>query len=219
MLLFESLADLDEIELVRRLLADSHWRGRILNLEGIPSDVVAMPEVSRKGLSYGEGDVDILLAEPGSPDRAIAIQVKRIKVDNKSLVESAPKKMSGLDKLKHQIRTDVDLGFSQCYGFVFVVVDSREFNQGAFTYSGLTDRVRRIIEGKMADSDIHPLAGLAHFQFVQPMDDRPLSAGSFSARVKGSPTVRDQPAQLTAWVQKQLDDFSNGMNNQFSATN
>lgn len=87
---FESITEIPEDQLVERLLADSHWRNqRLLNIYGIPKDVEVYPRVNHDKLGK-QGDIDILVVNPNKPEFATAIQVKRIKVVDKTFEKDNP---------------------------------------------------------------------------------------------------------------------------------
>jgi hypothetical protein len=122
----ESIADVPEGALVRRLLADDHWVGRVFGLDGIPRDARLFPEELLTGI--GEGDIDVLAVVPNFPEFATAIQIKRVKVSNSTFVTGASNGLRALTELIEQTNRLVRLGFSQVFAFWFVVVDSRVAN-------------------------------------------------------------------------------------------
>lgn len=197
-----SLADLEEKELIRRLMADGHWRSRVIGLHGIPDDVVVYAEVDLKGLNALEGDVDLLLVPPNRPEHATAIQVKRVKVNGPSFATNSPNKLHEVKKLKFQANPLAKVGFWQVYCFVLVAVDSRSNNAGAFTYAGLTASLRAKIERAITLEALDDRIGLVHYEFVQPIEDYPLGAGTYSAKPirLAQPTI--QSSAVTEWVQK-----------------
>jgi len=117
----DSLAGVPEPELVRRLLADTHWRGRLLGLHGIPTDANNYPEVLLDDLGK-KGDVDILLVNPSRPEFATAIQAKRIKVAAQTFQTGKPNRLVAVAELHRQANLLVELGFWQvlCYAIVAV---------------------------------------------------------------------------------------------------
>lgn len=194
-----SLADIHEGELVQFLLADSHWRQRLIGLHGIPENARHYPEVQLASLGK-KGDIDILLVAPGRPEFATAIQVKRIKVTAKTFASGKPNKLEALEELKRQTNLLVELGFAQVFCFAVVVVDSRIQNRGAYRFDGLTPELRRTIEESLSTAGLAERVGLVHYEIVQPIDDVPLSTGTFSGKALRMPTVAAQPQSVTTWV-------------------
>ena len=111
-----------------------------------------------------------------------------------------PNKLNKLRKLPHQANPLAHSGFSQVYCFVLVEVDSRENNAGAFSYLGLTSDLRNKIDAALPLAQLDARVGLIHFEFVQPIDDRPLGSGTFSLRPKRMALSASQPARITEWV-------------------
>ena len=200
----DSIADIEEKDLIRHFAADEHWRQRLLGLYGIPDDVVLYPEVPLEGLQDLEGDIDLLLVSPGRPEFSTAIQAKRVKVSGSSFATDAPNKLPELRKLKHQANPLARVGFWQVYCFVLVAVDSRSNNAGAFSYAGLTPSLRAKINDAISLESLTDRVGLVHFEFVQPIDDRPLGAGTYFVRPKRMAQTRAQPADVTAWVKQAI---------------
>lgn len=196
----ESLAAIPEGQLVRRLLDNDHWRGRILRIHGIPDGVQYFPEVDLDGLN-AKGDVDILAVDPGAPHLATAVQVKRVRVSERSFAtDGKPNKLNEVAKLKRQASLLVELGFWQVFAFVFVVVDSRVRNTGRYAFDGMTPQLRAKVDQGINTDGLHAHAGFIVYEFTQPMDDHPLSTGTFGGRIVRMPTCSVQHASVTSWV-------------------
>ena len=196
-----SLAAIPEGELVRSLLAAPHWREWLLGLHGIPGAIRPYPEVQLASLGK-QGDIDILLVEPGRPASAIAIQVKRAKVTESTFANGKPNKLDAIDELKKQTNLLVELGFSQVLAYVIVVVDSRTRNIDDFRFDGLTPELHKTIESALSTEGLAEQAGLVRFEIVQPMDFAPLTTGSNFIRSIRMPKAQVQPQSLTEWITK-----------------
>lgn len=200
-----SLAAIPEGQLVQSLLAAPHWRQWLLGLHGIPFGIRSYPEVQLASLGK-QGDIDILLVEPGKPASAIAIQVKRVKVTESTFANGKPNKLDAIDQLKMQTNLLVGLGFSQVLAYVIVVVDSRIRNVGDFCFDGLTPELHRTIESALSAEGLAEQAGLVRFEIVQPMDFAPLTTGSHFTRSIRMPTSQVQPQSLTEWVARLVQE-------------
>jgi hypothetical protein len=197
---YESLAAIPEKKLVRRLLADDHWRNRILRLHGIPDGVHYFPEVELKGLN-AHGDIDILAVDPTTPHLATAVQVKRVRVSEKSFVEDGkPNKLREISKLNRQASLLVQLGFWQVFAFVFIVVDSRIRNAGQYRFDGLTTALRAIVDQGITTAGLDARAGCIVYEITQPMEDHPLGTGTFFGRIVRMRTCSPQNSNVTSWV-------------------
>jgi len=197
----ESLADVAEGDLVRRLLADAHWRSRLLGLHGIPDDANDYPEVLLDDLGK-KGDIDILVVNPSRPEFATAVQAKRIKVAAQTFQTGKPNRLVAVAELHRQTNLLVELGFWQVFSYAIVVVDSRTNNQGEYRYDGLTTELRTTINDSLTTEGLHQDAGFIRFELAQPIDHYPLGAGTFSIRLLRAPTLRPQPANVTNWVSR-----------------
>ena len=194
-----SLAEIPESELVRALMADPHWRQRVVGIHGIPDDAHIYPEVELDDLGR-KGDIDLLLADPCRPDFATVVQIKRIKVKQETFVSGRPNKLDALEELEHQSNLLADLGFAQVYSFVLVVVDSRAQNKGEYRFDGLTPHLRDMIASSLHLSGLRGRVGIVHCELVQPIDHPPLATGTSSVGLVRMPQVISQPEVITAWV-------------------
>lgn len=200
-----SIADIDEGDLISQLLADIQWHSRITGVHGIPSDSLAYLEVPLVGLpGEPKGDIDILLVPPGRPDEAIAVQAKRVKISARTFVSGVPNKLGELETLWRQSELLANIGFSRVFSFVFVVADSREKNQGRYSYSGLTKELASLIKARISPQKLDERVGLVNFELVQPLDDRPLGAGTFRGQALRLARRAAQPADVTEWVNCQV---------------
>lgn len=197
----ESLAGVPEPKLVRRLLADAHWRSRLLGLHGIPTDANDYPEVLLDDLGK-KGDVDILVVNPSRPEFATAIQAKCIKVAAQTFQTGKPNRLVAVAKLHRQTNLLVELGFWQVLCYAIVAVDSRTNNKGEYRYDGLTAELRKTINDSLTTEGLHQDAGFIRFELAQPIDHYPLGAGTFFMRQLRASTVRPQSANVTNWVNR-----------------
>jgi hypothetical protein len=197
-----SLAELTESALLGQLMADpTWWRGRVMNIVGFPDYAQYFREVPCTGLP-GElvGDIDVLVVPDAAPEQSIAIQAKRIKVGPGAFATGEPNLIGKLPKLRQQANLLAKVGFSQTYCYVFVVVDSRENNNGEFKYDGLDARLRARLDSLDLLSGLDENIGVIRFDLVQPINDRPLGAGSFAGRPVRIAKPQVQPQEITQWV-------------------
>jgi hypothetical protein len=206
-----SLADIPESKLVRSLLADPHWQQRIIGIHGIPDDARAFPEVPLDGLER-KGDIDILLADPLHPEFATVVQVKRIKVKAETFASGTPNRLDAFNELKKQTNLLADLGFAQVFAFAMVVVDSRTRNNGEYRFDGLTPALRDTIASSLSLDGFAERIGAMHYEFVQPLDDAPLTSGTYSGKPLRMPQVARQPDAVTAWVAQVVEERIAGGN-------
>jgi hypothetical protein len=204
-----SISDIEEGSLVEQLLADPSLRSNLLAIQGIPPDPLYFQKVDLDGAPGGVlTDVDILLCAPGQPESAVAIEAKRVKVGANALRRRRPNKLRELKKGVQQANLLAQIGFSQVYFFVLVVVDSREKNMRKISYDGADSELRSLIEQAIIEQAIsvgglNARVGLVHYELVQPMDYPPLGMGALDAYgahlIRSAQTV-PQPAGLSRWV-------------------
>ena len=201
-LLHRSVADVDESELVKTLMAHVHWRERTISLHGIPDGAEPYLKVLLKGLPNDpRGDIDILLVAPSLAWQAVAMEVKRIKVHGGTFQTEMPNKLKELAKGAEQAKLLADIGFSQVYYLVCVVVDSRANNNGRNTFEGLTPVLNAKIDNAIASIELDRRVGLVHCEFVQPMDHQPFTTGTSHTHLVRPALRAVQPEAVSDWVE------------------
>jgi hypothetical protein len=197
-----SIAEIDEANLVEILCRAR--RERIIQLKGIPENVGVFRCVQLAGVpgDITEGDVDILLCSPKSPELATAIEVKRVKVGSKAIRTEKPNKLRDLKKGVEQANKLAKVGFWQVYLYVFILVDSREQNLGKLSYAGAPSEIKSAIDRAIEEEarNLSDRVGLYKCEFTQPMDYPPLGLGAFGCYLLKHAERTDQTAELTEWV-------------------
>ena len=201
----ESIAEIDEADLVKRLLASSQvQRDRIIGLHGIAKDVQDFQAVPLTGVpgKITRGDIDILLCSPHIPEDAVGIEAKRVKVGTAAMRSGKPNKLSDLRKGVDQANRLAKIGFSQVYLYIFIVVDSREQNAGKYSFSGVSTEIKGNIDRTigMEVLNLCGRVGIYQCEFTQPMDDEPLSVGAFHGYLRKKAQRVEQSQELTQWV-------------------
>lgn len=204
-MLHSSIADIPEPDLVRDLMAEPHWQEVLLNIRGIPSKRVYRLTVPLVGASqHSSGDIDILLCPLDQPDQATAIEVKTVKIQASTFSGQKPNKLNKFGKGVQQANRLANRGFSQVYLFVLVAVDSREHNGGKISFAGPTMELTSLIERTIRPSKLLDRVGLAHYEFVQPMDHTPLTTGTSGCHLIRLAKQAVQPPELTEWVAQHM---------------
>jgi hypothetical protein len=196
-----SIADIHEHELVDELLSSYSYRSSFIGIHGMPSTPVALTRVLLKDAPGDyRGDIDILLFAKDEPARAVAIEVKRIKVGASAFWTDRPNKMHEINVGVEQANLLAKVGFAQVYLYLIVVVDSREHNEGRITYNGLTAGLRQKIDAEVSTRMLDPRVGLIVLHYVQSMDHPPLTMGSSAGTIKRLATETLQPPALSRWI-------------------
>lgn len=151
------------------------------------------------------GDVDILLRSKNQPALATAIEAKRVKVGPEAFRTGAPNKLQEYQKAVRQANRLAQVGFSQVYVFVLVVVDSREHNDGRISYAGATSALRGVIDNAISVHGLDQRIGLARHDFIQPMDHAPLGIGAGGTHLIRPAKLVAQPVTLTEWITRLVE--------------
>jgi hypothetical protein len=205
-----SLADIPEGELVQRLLSDPLWRWDMFELHGMPKGMLDKQRVSLKTAPGGfKGDVDALRCALNHPEEAVAFEVKRIKFGRSALLPGGrPNKLQEFDKAVEQANRLAQVGFSQVYLYVIVVVDAREQNAGQVTYQGLSSELKSLVASVLTPEKLNPRIGFCDLEFTQPMDYAPLSVGTHGVHLRRLGTAAPQRDELTKWVAGVFSDVT-----------
>jgi hypothetical protein len=180
------------------------WRGNLLSIHGFPDAPIDRQTVSLKGFSDRvRGDVDILVCERACPELSIAIEVKWVKVCNENI-----NKLEEYRKGIRQANLLSELGFSQVWLYVLVVVDTRERNAGRYCYDGLDSKQKSKINQALTITGLNDRVGVIHHNFVQPMDYAPLTVGFSGGHIVRMATPVVQSSALTGWVNSAMGDWS-----------
>lgn len=197
-----SIADIDEDELVQRLLSDQLWRKDMFELYGIPKGVLDKQKVPL-ATAPGDfrGDIDVLLCAPGHPEQAVAFEVKRIKFGMSALRPGGrPNKLREFDKAVQQANRLAQVGFWQAYLYIIVTVDAREQNAGKLSYRGLSAELKSLVASVINLQGLNARVGLCDLEFTQPMDYAPFTVGTHGLHLHRLATAAPQTEDLTKWV-------------------
>ena len=167
----------------------------------MPDDPVVLQKVPLQD-APGDfvGDVDVLLCAPDRPSVATAIEVKRVKIGASAFRSGQPNKLREYRKAVRQANLLVKVGFAQVYLYVIVVVDSRENNDGRYTYDGPTPELHAAVESTISLEKLEPRVGLVRYEFVQSMDHPPLTLGTSGGSLARLAQAAPQRTDVTTWV-------------------
>lgn len=200
----DSVADAEEIELVRHLIRDWHWGEPIVRMFGAPEDAKYVPEVPLS--SFGKkGDIDLLCASKSQPQSAIAVQFKVAKIRSRTYESLQPNKLQELQKLIRQTNLLVDLGFSRVFACLVVLIDSRATPEGQVVVGGLTEDLRSALDARISLEGLHERAGFLQIHLVQVPEAAPLTTGEISVQMVRGASCIQQAASLTSWVAAQTN--------------
>jgi len=168
----------------------------------MPAEPSAFASVDLKGAPGNFlGDVDVLLCPPSQPELATAISVKHIKFGVGAVRSGQPNKLRELKKATEQANRLAEVGFHLVYSFVFVAIDTRELNVGkGISFTGLPIELKQFVHNAVTAQGLTPRIGLYRTEYVQPMDDEPLSTGTFYGFLVRNANPTKQADNLSQWV-------------------
>lgn len=198
---FLRLVDAHESPLVRDVFADQ-----------ILSRTVGVPPSIRNEYDYrlcvsplrlglppaAFGDADAVLIELGRPQRASAVEFKRVKVTQASLLTEEINKLGELPKAVRQANALYDAGFGAVWLTVIVVADMRSPDGSAFRFTPgrLVQRVKEAIPLER----LNPAVGVTVCEITQ-TSDRPANwRGGSGGQILQLATERGQHVDLTSGV-------------------
>lgn len=200
-----SLADIPEPELVDTLCRDSMLRRWLFSpfLTG-PQDThfLRVPFAELATPKPPGGDVDAVLLPAGDAGRAVAYQVKRVKVSDTTFHTLMPGKLGEIRKAVQQANATLSLGFSRVVLAVLVVTDGRSRAEFNFAFRGPTGEIMGTIHRALDLTDLHQDIGVVRIEITQPIDKDFTLAGGIGGRYIRDPAPRDQSASLTVALQR-----------------
>jgi hypothetical protein len=149
------------------------------------------------------GDIDILTMPPASPNAAVAIEAKCVRVPPIAFKTIEPNGLSNWRKGISQANKSAALGFHKVYLYMFLLIDSREQDNRSF-FRGATPELMERVHSALRLSELDPRVGVVENQFVQPFDRPPFMTGGASSQILRFATEVEQPAEITAWVTEQF---------------
>jgi hypothetical protein len=105
-----------------------------------------------------------------------------------------------VEKGVEQANESKRVGFSQVYLWVFVAIDTRERNNGRYTYDGPDSLLRSRIGQAVSPIGLEETVGLMSFEWVQPIDRAPFELGTYGGHLMRLAESTTQPHELTEWL-------------------
>jgi hypothetical protein len=199
----DSVADVNEIELVRHLIQDWHWGEPVIRMFSTPKDAKYIPEIQLSELGK-KGDIDLLCASISQPQNAIAVQFKVAKIRQRTYQSLKPNKLEELHKLFQQTNILVELGFSRVFACLVILIDGRVTPEGQMVVGGLTEDLRSSLDARISLEGLHERAGFLQTHLIQLPHSAPLTTGEISSHMVREATSSLQMASLTNWVKQHV---------------
>lgn len=202
----ERVTDRTEAQIVDWLVAFPPARELLLEELGIPANTyvqtgVIEPLIERKR-RRPPGDIDLILVS--EPRRAIAIQVKRIRVLAETTYrDSTPgRNLGNITKLVEQANGSREIGFCANYALVLVECYGAERSDYNFIARGSSPGVFRRIYHLTKDQPLHSDVGLIFVEITQPTRTSVDRAGMVAVCRDKPAIALDQPADLTRRIRQ-----------------
>ncbi len=200
---FQSITSTTEREIVHGLLSDRLTRNLILGVLGLPTDSRWSECTRYPFLGSAEdrpGDIDVLIAAPGQPHRAVAAEVKWVKVRSDGGGGQRINKLQSAGEGVEQAVSLLGLGFHRTFLTLLAVVDDRSDRTVNPLFHGATSlTLRRLIEFTETAA-LQPDLGILYVELAQPLAKDPRESSMVSAGVLRAATPRDQSEGLSAKV-------------------
>jgi hypothetical protein len=191
-----SVTDIHEAELCRWLFSDPTVSAPLCReLELAPPSLAAfsVPTARIVPNAEGPGDIDVLVSTSPHHKNALAIEVKRVKIDADTFHTGMPGKLQDLRRGVQQASLLGRLQFSRAMLLVVVVTDGRERHRLNFAFRGPeVPMLRKAIEEFPDRKRLAANVGLAFIELTQPVDKAIADAGSHW--YLGGPPTRDGSA-------------------------
>lgn len=204
-----SVTDIPEAELCRWLFSDPTVSAPLYrDLELAPSSLAAfsVPTTCIMPNAEGPGDIDVLVSASPHHEIAVAIEVKRVKIDADTFHTGMPGKLQDLRRGVQQANLLGRLQFSRAMLLVVVVTDGRERRGLNFAFRGPeVPMLRKAIDEFPDRKRLAPNVGLAFIELTQPVDKAIADAGSIGIRVDLRPKLGAQSEAVTAAVRAYFD--------------
>ncbi len=116
------------------------------------------------------GDIDVLICEATAPDRAVAIECKRVKCIIQQNGNETVNKIGDIRDAVYQANALQSMGFYKTYLAVFIEVDGRNRRDLNFLGRGLSDeKFKELYDFPLRDK-LHKNVGIIFIEIVQPID-------------------------------------------------
>lgn len=148
------------------------------------------------------GDVDILLCPQKQPNKAIAIECKRVKVKAISSVNDKINKIEGVGNGVIQANSLRSIGFYQTYIAIFIISDGRERREfNTLSRGAAPSTFSRIYDFPLRDG-IDSEVGVMFVEIVQPTGKRIDRMGKVAVCVDQYAKYQEQPTELTSRIRQ-----------------
>ncbi len=204
----ESVTRDPEKSMVRWLFSNKFTRDLILGeLTDCDEETIWRLEVEEPIIpdrSKKPGDIDILIYKKDRPDRAIAVECKRVKVRVQRGGSQKVNKVQDIREGIRQVNALQSLGFHQSYLIFLIAVDARmKEDRNIFFKYDPNEGTRAVYEVPM-DVSLHRDVGVAYIEIVQPTGKTIYKMGIVGICVDKRAAPLEQSLSLTERIKNYL---------------
>jgi len=196
---FRKLIETPEGLLVKAMLRDQILASPIAIPSSIkgPSRGELQVSPERLGLAADAfGDADAIFIEEGRPDRASAVEFKRVKISTRSLQTGQPGKLGALKKAVHQANALYAAGFAFVWVAIVVVADMRSVGDGTMFPAPPLEQIHKIRKA-VPLARLAPGIGVEISELVQVSNQPANHRGSAGWHLLRAAEEQPQPRALT----------------------
>ncbi len=196
---FRDLVFAHEHDLVRDTFADQLLSQHVAVPPSIRQKYEYRLRVQPKVLGLPEsafGDADAVLIESGVPERASAIEFKRVKITASSFATDQINKLAELPKAVTQANRLHAAGFAFAWLTVVVVADTRSLTDGA-GYGAIPGKLIQAVLDAIPAQQLADGVGLTVCEIVQVSDEPANFRGMSGGQLRISAKEQKQPKGLT----------------------
>lgn len=179
-------------EITRKLLFDQ------FQVEGSSRVYLSVRDPIISDSNTKPGDIDVLIL-PSDPRRAIAIEVKRVKVvaiDSEAGITDKKNKIQELGAGVSQVNALARMGFSQTYLAVLIQVDGRQRTSENLLFRGPLEETLRCVLDFPRRESLDERVGVVFLLVGQPSGKNLDQAAEFGVCVDHQPAIQEQPVGL-----------------------
>jgi hypothetical protein len=202
----ERITDQAEGQIVDWLVGMRSARELLLEELGLPADTYVQTGIIEPLIEQNRrrppGDIDLIFVP--EPHHAIAIQVKRVRVQAETTHRDRMlgRQLGNITRLVEQANGSRDIGFCANYALVLIECYGVARSEYNFIARGSSPGVFRRVYHMTKDQPLHPDVGLIFVEITQPTRTSVDRAGMVAVCADKQATQLDQPPEITARVRQ-----------------
>lgn len=199
--MIERITEETEARMVARIFR-VHWATVCERLEvsGQAACKFGVVEPIIKNQNSKPGDIDVLLGDRSAPEKAIAIECKRIKITAVSPGSDTVNKLSGIETGRAQAEALCKMGFYKTYLALLLQADVLERYDGGSLFKFPLPETLAEVQKCLRSCQLCSHGGILCIENTQPAEESYENLGGLSVEIIRKPIPHDQSTELTALV-------------------